>query len=640
MCGIAGVINLDKEPVSPTVLQGMGDVLAHRGPDDEGFFINGGAGHRSDKWKGCGGPGHVGLVHRRLSIIDLSTGHQPMANETGEVWITYNGEIYNYRELRALLKQKGHLFETDSDTEVIVHAYEEWGDGCVTRFRGMFAFVLWDRRQDRVFAARDRLGIKPLHYFLDEKRFVFGSEIKAILACPGVPKSLRPDAAFDYFHFMYVPGPKTIFEGIHKLRSGHTLTLEKGALVEKEYWDISFAETRELSEEQWCRRIIDKLTESVDVRMVSDVPLGAFLSGGVDSSAVVALMANLKGEPVTTASIGFAEGDFNELPFARDIAEQYGTCHHEKVVAPDCADILEKLVEVFDEPFADSSALPTYCVSKVAREQVTVALSGDGGDENFAGYRRYLFDVLENRLRGVFPAWARRSLIGGAAALYPKGDRLPQWMRAKTLLTNLSRDPVEGYYNSMTWFQGAPDLFTEGFMAQVGSYSPMAHFRAHYRKADTPCPLSRIQYLDMKTYLVDDILTKVDRTSMANSLEVRVPVLDHEFMELVATVPSGLKLKKREGKYIFKKSLSDHLPHDCLYREKKGFSIPLSSWLKTDLSPLFEDTVLARESVCSDYLDGDVVGRLWGEHQKGQRDFAYELWAILFFELWGRRWLR
>ncbi|VFQ44336.1 asparagine synthase (glutamine-hydrolyzing) [Desulfoluna butyratoxydans] len=639
MCGIAGIINTNHAPVSPDILKKMADVLKHRGPDDEGFFMNRPEAEPRPKWKHVTGQGHVGLAHRRLSIIALDSGHQPIPNEDRSVWVTYNGEIYNYASIKAELTGKGHRFATDSDTEVIVHAYEEWGDACVQKFRGMFAFVLWDQRRDRIFAARDRVGIKPLYYFFEANRFVFGSEIKAILEHPDVPRKVRSESVSDYFHLMYVPGPESIFDGIHKLLPGHTLSIENGAMRIEEYWDISFARTLDFTEDEWCRRVLHKLEEAIDLRMLSDVPLGAFLSGGVDSGAVVALMAGLSDAPVKTASIGFADETFNELPYARRVAEQYNTHHHEKTVDADSLGILDKLVWHFDEPFADSSAIPTYYVSRIAREKVTVSLSGDGGDENFAGYRRHLFDFAENRLRGVFPEWFRKTVISGLADIYPKADRLPRFLRAKTLLTNLSREPVQGYYNSMAWFQGAPDLFTPEMKKELNGYSPVCHYERYFRKSDASCPLSRVQYTDMKTYLVDDILTKVDRASMANSLEVRVPVLDHEFMELVAAMPSNLKLKKREGKYIFKKSLAGHLPHDCMYREKKGFSIPLSSWVKNDLKSVFEDTVLSKNSFCGDYLNEKAVKRLWGQHQKGQRDFAFEIWAILVFELWGRRWL-
>ena len=640
MCGITGIINFDKSPVDANILKNMTDVLAHRGPDDEGFYINSSnAAKRDSKWK-CGkGGGFAGLGHRRLSIIDLSTGHQPISNEDKTIWVVYNGEIYNFYELKKELEEKGHRFSTSTDTEVIIHGYEEWGEKCVEKFRGMFAFVIWDEKSNRAFAARDRLGIKPFYYYSDNKRFVFGSELKAILQCPDIEKNIRLESLSDYLHLMYVPAPNTIYRGIKKLLPGHLLTVKDGQVIEKRYWDINFSVNSALSEKEWCERIIAKLKESVDIRLISDVPLGAFLSGGVDSSAVVALMSNLLKEPVKTASIGFNEDKFNELPFARQISKQFNTDHYEKTVTPDALEILDKLVWHFDEPFGDSSAVPTYYVSKIAREKVTVALSGDGGDENFAGYRRYYFDRLENTSRSFFPEFVRKHLISTLANIYPKADRLPQFLRAKTLLTNLSLDPAQGYYNSMSWFQRVDNLFSIDVQNRLGDYSPVSHFKKYFDMADTSDPLSKIQYIDIKTYLTDDILTKVDRTSMANSLEVRVPVLDHEFMELVAAIPSSLKLKGKESKYILKKSLQNILPDSCLYRKKMGFSIPVAKWLKNELGSVFKETVFDKNGFCSSYLNTDTIKKMYIDHADGRADFAYELWAVLFLEKWGRKWV-
>jgi asparagine synthase (glutamine-hydrolysing) len=521
---------------------------------------------------------------------------------------------------------------------VIVHAYEEWGQDCVKQLRGMFAFVIWDQNKQELFAARDRLGIKPFYYYLDTRKFIFGSEIKSILKHKDVKRNICSQSLYDYFTLMYIPAPNTIFDGIYKLLPGHTLTLKAGKIKISEYWDIDFSRTEILSEQEWCERIIEKLTESIKLRMISDVPLGAFLSGGIDSSAVVALMAKLQHDPVKTASIGFEEKQFNETSFARSIAQRYSTEHYEKIVTPDALDILDKLVWFFDEPFADSSAIPTYYVSKIARQKVTVALSGDGGDENFAGYRRYLFDHLENRIRGFIPGFIRKNLIATAAKMYPKADNLPQFLRAKTLLTNISRDPVEGYYNSMTWFQNTGNILSKAVRNQIDDYTPLSHFKKYFEKSRTDDPLSKIQYLDMKTYLVDDILTKVDRTSMANSLEVRVPLLDHEFMELVALIPSKLKLKKNEGKHILKKSLIEYLPDATLYRKKMGFSIPLAMWLRNELNPVFKDRVFAPNSFSNSFLNMDNVKRIWKKHASGSFDFSFELWSILILETWGRKW--
>lgn len=629
MCGICGIIDLTGQPIDQDILRRMADTLAHRGPDAEGFYYN----------PAVGGSPAVGLAHRRLSIIDIATGQQPLANEDGTVWIVFNGEIYNYLDVREELLHKGHVFKTRSDTETIVHAFEEWGESCVDRLRGMFAFAIWDENRQRLFVVRDRLGIKPLYYYWDGKTLIFGSEIKAIVANPRVARTLNLEALCDYFTLLYIPAPKSIFQNIHKLEAGHVLTLAAGTVKIQQYWDLHFHPDLEVSENEWQERILTKLEEAVRIRLMSEVPLGAFLSGGVDSSAVVALMAGLMHEPVKTASIGFQEQSFNELPYARQVAGQFATDHHEQMVKPDSVAILDQLVWYFDEPFADSSAVPTYYVSQVAKQKVTVCLSGDGGDENFAGYRRYYFDRMENSIRSFIPNIIRQQCIKPLAGLYPKMDWAPQMFRAKTLLTNLAMDPVEGFFNSMSWFQGSrASLFTEDVTRQLAGYSPIDTFRRHYANAPQD-PLSAVQYIDIKTYLVDDILTKVDRASMAHSLEVRVPLLDHEFMELVANIPSKLKLKSREGKYILKKSLERKLQHDTLYRPKNGFSIPLGQWLKNDLKSLFEKSVLNQTAKTIQLLNKRTVETIWREHQTGQRERSAELWPILFLQKWLDKWL-
>jgi len=617
----------------------MTDVLTHRGPDDEGYFINTSGFELSHGWHRADGTGNVGLGHRRLSIIDLSSGHQPMSNEDGSVWIVFNGEIFNFQDLRKELIGQDHVFRTNSDTEVIIHGYEEWGRECVRRFRGMFAFAIWDRRRQCLFLARDRLGIKPLYYYEDDSKFLFGSEIKAILQHPGVSRKINSRSLYDYLSYLYIPTPNTIYEGIHKLPAGHILQVNESGRQLHKYWDIDFTTHNGVRDAEWCELIIDKLREAVAIRLISDVPLGAFLSGGVDSSAVVALMSGLQSRPVKTSSIGFREQRYNELPYARKIADAYKTEHHEVTVTADVEEVLNLLVWHFDEPFADSSAVPSYYVSKAAREKVTVALSGDGGDENFAGYRRYYFDNLENYIRRMLPGWFRRSVIRALAGIYPKADNLPQIFRAKTLLTNLSRDPVAGYYNSMTWFQVHGSRIFSSFMRrEVEGYHPISHFHNHASAFNGLDPLSRIQYIDIKTYLVDDILTKVDRTSMANSLEVRVPLLDHEFMELVARMPPSLKMNRHHNKFIFKKALEPYLPNDCLYRPKMGFSIPLSRWLKHGMKSIFEKQVLSPNGFCLAYLDKKAVETMWNSHLQGSGEYGFELWSILFLELWGRRW--
>lgn len=624
----------------------MANTIQHRGPDGQGFFVNGRQPEYSsitlEGFHSIEGNGNVGLAHRRLSIIDLKSGRQPLCNEDGTIWVTYNGEIYNFRTLKRELLQRGHQFKTDCDTEVIVHGYEEWGEGCVDHFRGMFAFGIWNSNNDTLFLVRDRLGIKPLYYHLDKEKIIFGSEIKAILAAGDIPRKLNEQALSDYFNLLYIPAPKSIFETIKKLPAGHTITIKKGKPSEpRQYWDLSFAKINStLSEEEWCEKIITKLEESTQLRMLSDVPLGAFLSGGVDSSAVVALMSGLTDSPVKTSSIGFDDTKFNELAYAKKVVKKYQTDHYQQIVKADAVNLLEKLVWHYDEPFADSSAIPTYLVSKITKERVTVALSGDGGDENFAGYRRYYFDLLENNIRQKIPAFLRGTVIKVLAQTYPKADWLPRVFRAKTLLTNLTMSPMEAYYNSMSWFGPFKNsILSPELQSSLGQYSSAELFSIHGDQCDSQDPLSTIQYVDMKTYMVDDILTKVDRASMANSLEVRVPLLDHEFMELVATIPSSLKLKGKQGKYLLKKSLEPLLPNSILYRPKMGFSIPLATWLRTDLKSLFEDTVLTPDPSISQYIHSATIKKMWEKHQSGLNNFASELWAILFFATWSKRFL-
>jgi asparagine synthase (glutamine-hydrolysing) len=625
MCGIAGLVDFHNPP-GQALLERMGQVLTHRGPDEQGVFVSGPA----------------GLVHRRLSIIDVAAGRQPILSADGRSAIVFNGEIYNYKPLQEDLLRKGYRFQTQTDTEVILHAYEEYGEACVQRLRGMFAFAIWDGPRQQLFVARDRVGIKPLYYSWDGGKLLFASEIKAIAQDPGVDRTLDAQALDDYLTYLYIPAPKSIFRSIRKLRPGHTLTFSSRGVVEREYWDISFDPTEGLSESEYAAGLMDTLRESVGIHLMSEVPLGAFLSGGLDSSAVVGIMAGLLDRPVNTASIGFPEAGFDELPYARQVARHFRTRAREKTVHADAAKILDTLVWYFDEPFADSSMIPTYYVSQVAREQVTVCLSGDGGDENFAGYRRYRFDVLENRVRAVLPQAVRGPLFGALGRLYPKADWLPQIFRGKTLLTNLSLSPEEAYFKTMSWF--TPDmkamLYRETLQKTLNGYEAFSVLQGYFDRTRGWDPLSRIQYVDIKTYLVDDILTKVDRASMAHSLEVRVPLLDHVVMEYAARIPARYKLHGGEGKYIFKRALADLLPADILNRPKMGFSLPLAQWLRGDLKALFEESVFARDAFIGEYFDPAPIRRWWAQHQRGTRDYAYHLYALLMLECWGRRFAR
>lgn len=624
MCGIAGIYNFKTlKPVPESLLKAMADTLVHRGPDDEGFYIS----------------GPLGLGHRRLSIIDLERGHQPIANEDETVWVVFNGEIYNFGELHGDLVKRGHIFKTRSDTEVIVHLYEEEGEHCFEKLRGMFAIAIWDARSQELLLARDRVGKKPLFYFYDGVRIAFASEMKAILEVPDVPREIDLEAVSDYFSFLYIPAPKSIFKQIRKVLPGRYVVASVKGIREVQYWDIKFGDTMKRTEEEWCERLLNIYREAVRLRLISDVPLGAFLSGGVDSSSVVALMSNLVNDSVTTCSIGFEEKDFNEIDYAREVASRFKSNHHEQIVRPDAIGIVEKLVWHYDEPFADSSAIPTYYVSQVAREHVTVALSGDGGDENFAGYRRYYFDRRENRMRALLPHAIREPLFGTLASLYPKADWAPRIFRGKATFENLARSPIEGYFRSVSAL--SPELkgrvLHGDLVGKLNGYDSLDVLRYYYQRADTNDLLSRIQYVDIKTYLTDDILVKVDRASMAHSLEVRAPILDHKLMELAASMPSSMKLRGTNGKYIFKKALKQVLPESVLHRKKMGFAVPLAHWFRGDLKELAHGVIFSRNR--DGLLNESTVSRVWKEHQSGLCDHSTELWALLIFRLWQRQFM-
>jgi asparagine synthase (glutamine-hydrolysing) len=617
MCGICGIYEPQRNtPIECTVLKRMADTIEHRGPDDEGFHTE---------------PG-VGLAFRRLAIIDVKGGHQPLSNEDGTVWIAFNGEIYNFQDLNERYLSSGHAFRTRSDTETIVHLYEELGEACFAELRGMFGLAIWDGRRKRFVLARDRIGKKPLFYSWDGRRLVFGSEIKAILEAGGVSREMDLQAFSDYFSFLYVPAPKTIYRSVRKLRPGYYLIVDASGIRECCYWDIHFDQVRELSEEQWCERFLDEYRTAVKSRLISDVPLGAFLSGGVDSSSVVALINEFQ-SPVTTCSIGFSENGYDESHDARRFAATLGANHFEEIVKPNAIEMVPKLAWHYDEPFADSSAIPTFYVSKVAREHVTVALSGDGGDENFAGYRRYYMDQWENRLRSLIPAPVRRCAFGPLGRWYPKLGWAPRVFRAKSTLQSLARTPLEGYFYGGTL--SAPGMKRRILGADVwrqsNGYDSIEVVRQYYDRADTADPLSRIQYVDMKTYLVDDILVKVDRASMANSLEVRCPLLDHKLMELIAQIPSGLKLHNGTGKYIFKKALERVLPSEILTRRKKGFSVPVAEWFRRDLKQFAYESIFDRKD---ELLNHTFLTSCWKQHQRGQRDWSTLLWSVLMFRNW------
>ncbi len=622
MCGITGIFDTrGKAEIDRNVLSLMNASQLHRGPDEGGIHVEAG----------------LGFGHRRLSIIDLSSGQQPLFNEDGSVVVVFNGEIYNFVDLMPELVSLGHTFRTHCDTEVIVHAWEEWGEACVHRFRGMFAFALWDCNKNTLFLARDRLGIKPLYYgLLPNGIFLFGSELKALLAYPDFPRKMDSCAIEEYFAYGYIPEPRTIFNDARKLSPGYSLTLTHGKPfpAPKKYWDIPFNPVGQISEQDAGEELIRRVREAVKIRLVAEVPLGAFLSGGVDSGAVVAMMAELSPDPVNTCSIGFTNPKFNEAEYAARIASRYHTRHNTGQVNTDDFALIDRLATLYDEPYADSSALPTYRVCELAKKSVTVALSGDGGDENFAGYRRYRTHMHEEKMRSLLPLGIRRPLFGLLGTIYPKADFAPKIFRAKTTFEALARDSVEGYFHSVSVMDDKlrARLFSTSFQRELQGYKAVEVLKNHAAQSPTNDPLSLVQYLDMKTYLPGDILTKVDRASMAHALEVRVPLLDHQFVEWTSGLPSDYKLRSGEGKYIFKKALAPHLPEDILYRPKMGFAVPLASWFRGPLRDRVKKSVLGNRLAYSGIFNRDFLTHLVEEHEAGRRDYSAPLWSLLMFD--------
>ena len=627
MCGITGIFDTHGSAViDRATLQRMNDSQLHRGPDEGSLHLE---------------PG-VGLGHRRLSIIDIATGQQPLFNEDGSVLIVFNGEIYNYQSLIAELQALGHVFHTKSDTEVIVHAWESWGADCVKRFRGMFAFALWDRNQQTFFLARDRLGVKPMyHALLDDGTLLFGSELKSLLAHGGLRRDIDPLAVEEYFALGYVAEPRTIFKQAQKLAPAHTLTIRRGQKVPKPvpYWDVHFTLDNPISGADAQAELVQRLREATRLRMIAEVPLGAFLSGGVDSSAVVALMAGLSKDPVNTCSIGFDDPHFNESEFAKMVADRYHTNHHLEVVQSDDFDLIDTLARLYDEPYADSSAIPTYRVCQLARKHVTVALSGDGGDEALGGYRRHRMHLMEERMRAALPQGIRGPLFGTLAKLYPKADWAPRALRAKTTFEGMARSPVDAYFNTMSILrQPMRDaLFSEGFKNALGGYSAQEVFNHHAKNAGVDDALALVQYLDIKTYLVGDINTKVDRASMAHSLEVRAPLLDYDLIDWLATLPSSYKIRGKEGKHIFKKAMEPYLPNDVLYRSKMGFSVPLARWFRGPLKQRVRDAVLGERLASTGWFNHAYLQHLVDAHQCGARDYSAPLWTLVMFEAFLRQ---
>ncbi len=629
MCGLVGIFDTRaKRDIAREVLVRMNESQLHRGPDEGGLHIE---------------PG-LGLGHRRLSIIDLSSGRQPIYNEDQSVVVVFNGEIYNYRALIAELVALGHVFRTRSDSEVIVHAWESWGEACVTRFRGMFAFALWDRNAQTLFLARDRLGVKPLHYaLLPDGTAIFGSELKALLAHGALSRDIDPCAVEEYFALGYVAEPRTIFAAARKLPPAHTLTLRRGqpapAPAPREYWDVRFGGDCRIGEAEARAELQARLEESVRLRLMSEVPLGAFLSGGVDSSAVVATMARVSDAPVNTCAIAFDDPAYDESPFAAQVAQRYRTNHYVERVGSDDFDLIDTLAGLYDEPYADSSAMPTYRVCQLARKRVTVALSGDGGDENFGGYRRYRLHLAEERLRGALPLALRRPVFGLLGRVYPKADWAPRVLRAKATFEALARDAVEAYFTGVTLMRDPlrRALYSSTLRAQLGGYNAVEVFHRHAARAQVDDPLALVQYLDLKTYLVGDINTKVDRASMAHSLEVREPLMDHPLVEWLASLPATLKVRGQEGKYLLKKTMEPHLPHEVLYRPKRGFAVPLARWFRGPLRERVRTAVLGPHLAETGFFDRTQLQRLIDQHQAGMRDHSAPLWSLLMFEAFMRR---
>ena len=623
MCGIAGFIS--KEKNLPTaereiLLDKMCKIITHRGPDEQGTIVKNAA----------------ALGMRRLSIIDLKSGQQPIFDCSGNLAIVFNGEIYNYQTLKKDLELRGHKFKTNSDTETIVHAYEEFGADCVEHLRGMFAFAIYDFAAESLFIARDRVGKKPLFYSLTDKgNFVFGSELKVLLEHGEISKQIDFSALDSYLTFGYVPEEFCIFKDVHKLAPGHFLFFKNGEITTRQYWDFNYSGNSDIkTEAEYIEILREKLTEAVKIRMISEVPLGAFLSGGVDSSAIVAMMSQISDAPVKTFSIGFNEDSFDELKFARIAAKHFNTEHHEFVVTPDLVEIVDDLVWHFDEPFADSSALPTFMVSKMARDFVTVVLSGDGGDELFAGYTRYATDKKRSGLAKL-PKFVR------ANVLQKIGESLPHGAKGKNFLYNTSLDAVDRYIDSVSHFGKLKksELYSQNLRENLNGQFGKAEqiFREIADSIGSENPTDKLLYLDSKTYLPSDILTKVDRMTMATSLEARVPLLDHELIEFVQTIPAELKLKGATTKYIFKKALEGIVPREILYREKQGFGVPIGDWINSQLKDRIHGILSEKRTVERGYFEPRYIKILLDEHASKRRDHSHSLWILWMLELWHRR---
>lgn len=626
MCGIVGFVDFGGHSCEEARarVRRMADTIVHRGPDEGGYYVD----------------DHAALGHRRLSIIDLSSGQQPMGVADGSVQIVFNGEIYNFPELRAELEAKGHCFRTHCDTEVILLAYVEWGDACVARLHGMFAFAIWDSRTRRLLLARDRVGKKPLFYLWRSNGIAFASEIKALLAFGESLGKLDPEALDCYFSFGYIPAPRTIFKNVHKLEAARFLNVTATAHQAVRYWRLSFADVAPRSLDEATDEFESLFDDAVKRRLMSEVPLGAFLSGGIDSSIVVSSMARQTNRPVVTNSIGFDDRKFNELPVARATASFLGAEHHEYLVTPRIEDLLGEIVWYLDEPLADSSAVPTWYVCQMARQSVTVALSGDGGDEGFGGYTfRYRPHMIESRLRQALPTLLRRSVFGTIGALWPASAKLPKPLRLKTIFENLSVGNAEAFFRDLAWLR--PDarasLYNGDFNVELRGFTPMEAVEPHYVDCDAGDALGRAQYADIHFYMTDDVLVKVDRMSMAHALEVRSPLLDHRILEFAARLPGSLKLDGQHGKLVLRQLAARRLPADILKLPKRGFSVPAARWLRDELRGIVEAVAIDGDSMIAEFFDMATVRRMWAEHLRGQRDHSVFFWGLMMLGLWDRR---
>lgn len=626
MCGICGKVYADvTRPVEKDLVEAMTRCLQHRGPDDEGIHLR----------------GNCGLGHRRLSIIDLATGRQPIHNEDGSCCIVLNGEIYNFHELREQLTARGHCFSTRSDTETVLHLYEEKGERCVEDLRGMFAFAIWNERNQELLLARDRVGKKPLYYVAGADGIAFASELKSLLADPALDRAVNLEAIDDFLTYQYVPAPETIFRSVSKLPPATTLLWRAGKIAQRKYWNLEYEPKRNLTEDEAREQTLEQLDEAVRIRLESEVPLGCLLSGGIDSSAVVAFMRRHISGPLRTFSIGFEEKSHNELPYARIIAEKFETLHEEFIVRPDAVEVLPRLVWHFDEPYSDSSGLPSYYVSEITRRQVTVALNGDGGDESFAGYTRYRGVPIFSRYDKI-PAFLRRSVIGPLA----RGLRrmAPNWTLAEKLdyLNEFSLLPTDlAYAQYMLIFRDyqKPTLYSPAMRQRLGPRYALARMLRYFNDPALKNDLDRKIYSDIMTYLPGDLLVKMDRMTMAHGLEGRSPFLDHKLMEFAARLPETIKFRDRTLKYILKKALEPILPHEILYRPKQGFGVPLGAWFKNQLQDFLRDMLLSEKAARRDFFDPVYVKSLIDDHATGRQNHHHRLWSLLCFEIWCRTFL-